>query len=230
MGFNLFRRLFPILAIVSFSAAMDGQDVIPPARTILDLGESEQIAFINKTIGLGFPENRADQMTMLIINRSAVALPLIESKLEDALKSTSTPKRLVDTATEMIAYAGDEQALRAVSKLMAVDENRFGPLVGRTLDNAGNWRNPCTVAYRGLELGNEAVSRYTVAWMESALASNRMQRTWAEAMLDRYGKVPGDTEWATDPIASQLKDRASPELRQGVMRFAAEVLSKREKR
>ena len=230
MGFNLCRRLFPILAVVSFSAAMDGQGVIPPARTILDLGESEQIAFINKTIGLGFPENRADQMTMLIINRSAVALPLIESKLEDALKSTSTPKRLVDTATEMIAYAGDEQALRAVSKLMSVDENRFGPLVGRTLDNAGNWRNPFGVVYRGLDIGDETVSRHMAAWVESALASNNMQRAWAEAMLDKYGKVPGEIEWATDPIASRLKDQSSQELRQSVLRFAAEAKSKREKR
>jgi hypothetical protein len=52
----------------------------------------------------------------------------------------------------------------------------------------------------------------------------------AEAMLERYGKVPGETEWATDPIASRLKERASPELRQSVVRFAAEAQSKRGRR
>ena len=230
MAFDLVRRLLPIVVVASFSTTMDGQEVIPPARTILDIGESEQIAFINKTMELGFPENRADQMTMLSINRSAITLPLIEAKLEEALKSTSTPTGFVDTASEMIAYAGDEQSLRAISKLMAIDERKFGPLVGRTLDNAGNWRNPFTVAYRGLEMGHESVSRYTAAWAESALASDRMQRVWAEAMLDRYGKVPGETEWATDPIASQLKNRASPEFHQSVLRFAAEAQRKRDKR
>jgi hypothetical protein len=56
-----------------------------------------------------------------------------------------------------------------------------------------------------------------------------MQRVWAEAMLERYGRVPGDAEWATDPIASRLKDRTSPALRQNIMRFAAEAQSKRER-
>jgi len=49
---------------------------------------------------------------------------------------------------------------------------------------------------------------------ESALASNRMQRSWAEAMLDRYLTAPDESVWVTDPIASRLKDQASPELRQ----------------
>jgi hypothetical protein len=147
MGFEIVRRLWLVLVVVSFSATLEGQEVIPPARTILDLGEADQIAFINRTMELGFPVSRADQMTMLIVNRSALALPLIEAKLEEDLKSASTPKGLVNTAIEMIAYAGDEQALQAVRKLMAIDERRFGPLVGRTLDNAGNWRNPFTLAY-----------------------------------------------------------------------------------
>jgi hypothetical protein len=79
-------------------------------------------------------------------------------------------------------------------------------------------------------MGDEAVAQYTTTWVESALASNRMQRTWAEAMLDRYGKVPGESEWATDPIVSRLKERVSPELRQSVMRLAAEAQSKRDRK
>src|ERR1035438_3319066 len=227
MGFHLIRRLLPLAVLASLSATMDGQEVIPTARAVLDLSEGEQIAFISRTMDLGFPENRADQMTMLIINRSALTLPLIEAKLEEVLKSTPTPKGFVETASEMIAYAGDERALRAVSKLVAIDENRFGRLVGRTLDNARNWRNPFGVVYRGLEIGDEAVSRQMAAWVESALASNTMQRRWAEAMLDRYGKVPGDSEWATDPVVSGLKHGASTELRQRVVRLAVEAQSKR---
>ena len=223
-------RLRSTAALLTFLAGFINAQV-PSARTILDISEAEQTKFVNETIAAGFPDDRADPMTMLIINRSAVTLPLIAGRLEEALKSTSTPKSFVDIASEMIAYAGDEQSFRALSKLMAFDERRFGRLIGRTLDNAGNWRNPFTVAYRGLEMGDEAVSRYTAEWAEAALASNRMQRVWAEAMLDRNGKVvPGETEWAQDPIASRLKSAALPELRQSVLRFAAEAQRKREQR
>jgi hypothetical protein len=229
MGFDLLRWLPPILALLaSFPGVIDAQAVLPQARTILDLGEREQIAFINDTMDLGFPANRADQMTMLIINRSALTLPLIEARLEKMLKFSLMPKSFVGTASEMIAYSGDEQALRAISKLMAIDETQFGPLVGRTLYNALNWRNPFTIAYQGLELTDEALSRYTAEWAELALGSNRMRRAWAEAMLDRYGKVPDESDWANDPIASKLKSGSTTELRQIVMRLARETSRKRQ--
>jgi hypothetical protein len=50
-----------------------------------------------------------------------------------------------------------------------------------------------------------------------------MQRTWAEAMAVRYGKVPDESVWSTDPIASRLNDKVSSELRQSVQRFATEA-------
>ena len=228
MGSRMLRLQSTAVALTFLAGFISAQ--IPSARTILEISEAEQAKFVNETIAVGFPDDRADQMTMLIINRSAVTLPLIAGKLEEVLKSTSTPTSFVDTAGEMIAYAGDEQSLQALSKLMAFDEKRFGRLVGRTLDNAGNWRNPFTVAYRGLEMGDEALSRYTAAWAESALASNSMRRAWADAMLDRYGKVPDDSAWARDPIASRLKQSALPELCQSILGMAFEAQKKRDRR
>ena len=227
------RRMVRLAVCWTFAATVWAQpqgDQVPSAKAILDLPDSAQIAFIKTTMEHGFPEDRADQMTMLIINRSALSVPLIEAKVEELLKSPSPSQQSIDIASEMIAYAGDDQSLRAISKLIAIDESRFGRLVARTLDNAGNWRNPFSVAYRGFELGDDAVSRNAAAWAESALSSNRMQRAWAEAMLDRYGNVPGDSEWATDPIVARLEDRASPELRQSVMRLAEDAKRKREQR
>jgi hypothetical protein len=226
MGF--IRTLF--LAVLLASSTVHGQDAVPPARTILDLSDADQIAFIRRTMELGFPTNRSDQMTMLIINRSALALPLIEAKMEEALKAVPPQTAFVETASEMIAYAGDKTALMEISKLLALDENRFGRLVGRTLDNAGNWRNPFNVAYDGLAIGDSAISRRTMQWVESASASNRMQRAWADALLDRYGRVPGDVEWATDPVASQLRDRVSAELRKRIVSLAEDAQRKRERK
>jgi hypothetical protein len=200
-----------------------------PARKILELTDAEQVQFIEASLEEGLPESRADQTTMLVINRSSITLPLIEEKIEEALKQPSPPQGFVDTAAELIAYAGDEQALNSIVKLISIDETRFSRLVGRALTHSANWRNPFTLAYWGLQMGNETVARCTTTWAESALASNRMQRSWAEAMLDRYLTAPDESVWVTDPIASRLKDQASPELRQNILRLAAEAQSKRER-
>jgi hypothetical protein len=200
------------------------------AKSVLRLSEQEQREFVNTVMNAGFPDATGDRFSLLLVNRSALVVPMLESRVEQELKRSPRSEHFVEVASAMIAYAGDEESLRAISKLTSLDETKFGPLVGRTLDNAGNWRNPFTVAYQGLEIGNDVVSHQTATWAEMALASNRMQRAWAEAMLDRYGKAPVDSEWATDPIASRLKDRTSPELRQSVLRFATEVQTKRERR
>lgn len=219
-------KLKYLLIARAVSTLLSAQE-LTPARRILDLTEPEQVEFINRTINLAFPADRADQMTMLIINRSSLTVPLIEVAVEASLKSMTPTKAFVDTATEMIAYAGDEPALRAVSKLVSIDEKRFGSLVNRILDNAGNWRNPFSVAYKGLELGDDAVSRRIADWAESRLVSVRLQKAWAEAMLNRYGAVPGEREWAADPLAIRLKNGISAELRQKLTEFAREARQKR---
>jgi hypothetical protein len=198
--------------------------------SILQVSDAEQVAFAKSVLEQHFPENESDKFSLLLVNRSALVVPLIESRIESELGSDSRSERFIDLASAMIAYAGDEHSVRAIRKLIDIDERRFGTFIGRTLDNAGKWGNPFGVAYQALELGDETVARYATAWAESVLTSNRMQRIWAEAMLDKYGEVPSETVWATDAIAFRLKDRASPELRQNVVRFATEAQSKRERR
>jgi len=218
--------MIPCMVQVAFSQAPTREE----AKSVLRLSETEQRQFVNSVLDGGFPENQGDRFSLLLVNRSGLVIPILEARVEQELKQPSRSERLVELASAMIAYAGDEQSLRAVSKLTAIDESRFGRLVARTLDNAGNWQNPFTVVYRAFELGDDAVSRHTAAWADSALASDHMRRAWAEAMLDRYGKVPGDSEWATDLIATRLKDRASPELRQSIVRLAIEAQRRRELR
>jgi hypothetical protein len=200
-----------------------------PARKILELTDAEQVQFIRASLEQGLPEGSVDQMTMLVINRSSITLPLIEEKIEEALKKPSPPRRFVDAAAELIAYAGDEQAIYAIVKLIRIDETRFSRLIGRALTHSTNWRNPFTLAYQSLQTGDETVARCTTTWVESVLTSKGMQRTWAEAMIVKYGKVPDESVWAADPIASRLKDQASPELRQSVGHFAAEAQTRRER-
>lgn len=199
------------------------------ARTILDLSEADQIAFITATMEQGFPAERGEEMTMLIINRSSLTLPLIERKLEEAIRTGSPSREFVETAAEMISYAGNEDSLREIARLLKIDEKRFGRLIGRTLDNSLNWRNPFGVLYRGIEMGDPAIIRHGVAWSSSALASDRLKRLWAEALVDRYARVPSEPEWASDPIVSRLKADQASQLRETILRFASEAHAKRGK-
>jgi hypothetical protein len=227
MACRLFRAL-PLLIGVIAPGLLMAQAGTGSARSILRRSTADQITFVETTVDQGFPEHRVDELTMLVINRSDIAVPTILRKLEDVLDSQTAPARIVDTAVEMIAYAGDEQAIRAIGQLLSVDEKRFGPYIGRTLDNAGNWRNPFGVAYRALEMSDRRIIGPTMNWVEAGMDSRGRQRQWAEAILDRYGKVPATSEWANDPIASRL-DQASA-LGSRVLSVASEVQRNRSQR
>lgn len=196
---SLWKELL-LLAIVAWS--MSAQT--PSAETVLRHFESEEAKFVNDAVDAGFPDGSADGMTMLVINQAALVVPLLESRIELELGKNSPSNSLIATASEIIAYAGSEQSLQAASRLIAIDAERFGALVERTLDNAIDFRNSCTVAYRGLAMDDEAVSERIGRWAASRLPTRRMQRLWADAMLDRYGGVPGDRQWAQDAIATRI--------------------------
>lgn len=212
-----------LLQVCFAQTAKDAETV----KSILQASEAEQVEYVKSVLEQHFPENEGDRFSLLLVNRSALVIPLIESKIEMELESASRSERFIELASAMIVYAGDEHSVRAMGKLIRIDERQFGAFIGRTLDNAGKWRNPFGVAYLALDSGDGTVAGYTTTWAEAALTSNRMRRAWAEAMVARYGKVPDEFVWATDPIASRLQDRASPDLRQSVLRLAEEAQRKR---
>jgi hypothetical protein len=251
-----------LLALAGYAAGQGVPDS-PDWRRMLKASEAEQTAWINSDLDRGMPtvDPDASVLTMLILNRSSVALPLIEQKIEQVLRSPSPldcftdksadAQKFVGVAAAMIAYAGDEQALREISKLIKVDERRFGGLVEGTLINARSYRNPFIVAYRGLEIGDPAVDSRIAAWAEVQLADERpplrsrggpalepvpesemrqVRRWWAEAMVEKYGRVPTEMEWATDPLVSRLKPYRAAALHDEIMRVASGVVQRRSNR
>lgn len=207
-----------------------GQSGSGPARSVLQLSSADQIAFLEATMDLGFPEDRADQVTMLVINRSEIAVPVILARLQAALSSQDTSSQFVDTAIEVIAYAGDEQAIRAVGRLLSIDEKRFERYVGRTLTNAANWRNPFGLAYRAIEMSDSRITALTMKWVEASMDSARRQSQWAEAMLDKHGRIPTESDWANDPIASRLTAEGAAGVKARVLGAASEAQHLRERR
>jgi len=220
------RRMQVTIGVLSLSCCAFAQSQISNAKSVLQLTEEQQRQFVTSVLDSGFPEGEGDRFSLLLVNRSSLVVPILESRVVLELERSVPSNRLIELASAMIAYAGDEQALRAVSKLVAIDEKRFGPLVNRTLDNAANWRNPFTVAYRGLELGDDAISRRIAEWAESDLKSVRMQRAWAEAMLDRCGRVPVEADLVKDPIASRLANGLQADLQRRILQFATEARNK----
>ena len=199
------------------------------ARAVLDLSNADIATLVQSAMDQGFPANKADQMTMLILNRSSLVVPLIEDEVERVLRSQSPSNKFIDTASEMIAYAGDEQSLRAIGKLLRIDAKRFGTLVSRTMENSLDYRNPFTLAYRAFEMGDDGISQEVTSWGESVLSTDRMKKLWGQAMLERYGIVPGENEWAHDPLASRLPVTLRNQLKESVTRFAIERLAVRDK-
>jgi hypothetical protein len=230
---------------------------------MLKASEAEQIAWINAYLARGMPVKDPDAgiLTMLVLNKSTVALPLIERKIEQILRSPSgedpfteasvDPNKFITLAADAIAYAGDEEALRQIRNLIRADESRFLPLVGKTLQEAEARRNPFFLAYAGLGMGDSALDRGISDWTDAELGdrfpalfgggrilrwdnvpASRLQEVWhwwAEAMVARYGGVPTEDEWRSDPIASRLKPSLAASLHDEIIRRTSELVEKPQK-
>jgi hypothetical protein len=196
------------------------------ASSVLQIADAEQTAFVKSVLDEQFPFTQGDKFSILLINRSELVVPLVESKIEQELRSAARSEPFINLASAMISYAGDEQALRAISKLVHIDETRFAPLIGRTLNCAASGGNPFVIAYLGIN--DETIAVEIGAWADSALSSSRMQRLWAEALVTRYGNTPANAEWARDPIASRLANRGEG-IRNSVLTFVEQVQVGRER-
>src|ERR1035441_1620768 len=57
------------------------QEAAPePAKSVLLFSEAEQRQFVNSVLNAGFPEKEGDKFSLLLVNRSALVLPLLESR------------------------------------------------------------------------------------------------------------------------------------------------------
>jgi hypothetical protein len=242
-----FMRIFVIAAASACAAQAQagispGQE--PLSRYILRMSEADQLAQLNTRLNEGLRDT--DGVDMLVLNRSSLALPVIERKIEEVLRSpdprecftdkTVDTERFLAVAASMIADASDEQALKEISKLIAIDEKRFGRLVRNTMLSAQNRRNPFVVAYRGLDLGDPAVDKRILAWVEEQYGNKtefwlgELNHWWAEALVERYGRVPLEIQWVDDPIASRIDRQLADSLHDEIFRLAAEARDKQAKK
>jgi hypothetical protein len=232
-----------------------------PAWRLARASEAEQIAAVNASLDRGMPPD--DNIAVLKNVKSSLVLPLMENRVECALKAASPNECFTDKAVDLrrfidgvalgIAYVGDEEALKQVSKLVNLDPLRFGPLIGRTLYHSKNYsksHNPFVVAYSGLGTAGPIVDRLVVEWAEKNLSvdpeeraraeeaargfgpilpppAENMKHLWAEAMVDHYGGMPTEPQWTADPIGARFPRELSQSLHSEVLRLAQKTAESR---
>lgn len=243
------RSFLPILLLsLTLRAAFAQQQTNPGEPTvheILDLSGADQLAYLDRELNEGLPYHPSNPVMTLIVGQSALVLPVIERKIEEVLHSSKPqecftdksvdPRKFVDSAASYITQAGNEYALQALSKLVALDEQRFGILVRNTMYHAQNQRNPFIVAYRGLDIGNPAVDKRILAWVEEEFDNKtefwhgRLTQWWAEAMVEKYRGRPTETDWHFDPIASRIKRHVADSVHDDVIKLAAQAAASRDK-
>jgi hypothetical protein len=244
------RFLQVVLVVVSAGAPHAQQRYVPGpeplARRMLRSSEADQVAYFNQRLNEGLRVDEIDAIDLLILSRSSLVLPMMERKVEEVLKSrdplecftdkTVDPQRFVSVAAASIAWSGDEQALRALSKLIAIDEKRFGVFIQNTMASAETRRNPFVVAYSGLDIGDPAVDKGILAWVEEQFGNKtdfwlgQLKHWWAEAMVERYGGVPLEMHWVDDPIASRINRQLADSVHDDIFRLAAEAREKQAKK
>jgi hypothetical protein len=205
-------------------------------RSLYAASESDQVAFVKSALDQGLPNELGDDVSSLMHIRAAVLVPLIEQKVEEVLSATDPtqcftaedvdPKRFIIEAAATIAYAADENGLRAIAKLIRIDERQFGRYAGMTVGHAYHFGNPMTVAYRGLDLNDTVLEKYIRKWLADNVPDLTIKRFWAEALVDRYGGAPVGYQWEDDPIVSRLPKEAA-QVHDEVLRLANEVAAKR---
>jgi hypothetical protein len=245
-------RSLLLLALAAVSATLGAAQQQPAPRQeslanrILRMSEADQVSYVNSRLDQGLVGVDDDAIDVLVLNRSSLVLPMIEKKIEEVIKSRSPldsftdkaadPQKFIDLAASLVPCAGDEYALKEASKLLAVDERRFGMLVRNTLLAAENLRNPFTVAYRGFEIGDPAVDKRIVAWVGSQFdvapefGHRQLKHWWAEAMAEKYGAAPTEGNWANDPITTRIQPELAASLHDEILRLGAEAFEKQTKK
>lgn len=207
---NSGRRLSRILSAsvwmtIGICISVSAQDTNGQEKTrIVDRPDSEARQFMLSALESELPERMADQMAVLAVNRSYLVVPELLERLESAHKDPTISEKFVHTMADLLAYAADETALDALTRLAVSDHERFGPFLGRALDYARGRRNPYSLAYYAIGKSTSEVDRDITLWVEMNAALGNDYRAWAMAIFERNGEMPTKAALLRDPIISRL--------------------------
>jgi len=197
-------------------------------------------------------------LTLPLIEQKIEEVLRSQSPLDLFIDKTIDTQKFIALAVSAITYEGDELALREVSKLLHLDAKRFDDAVEVTMIESRT--NPFLLAYQGFAIGDPALDTRIAAWAEWELAANNKpplppallakrrgkvvlidpppepdgggatRQSWAEAMVAKYGGVPSEAQWQSDPIASRLSAPMARSLHDDMIGRASDIVQNRVKR
>lgn len=154
-----------------------------------------------------FSPEETDDIYLFALAKPEVTLPILERILADGLRSQSLAGHKVAQLRDFVAYAGNEESLRVLSRLHSeFDEPRLNGGVVSLLYYTESRRNPFLLAYSPDALSGWAIEE-VLTWVQQKAAHPEGIRDWAEALLARQdGIVDVSVALEEDPIASQVHD------------------------
>ncbi|WP_321476053.1 hypothetical protein [uncultured Paludibaculum sp.] len=185
---------------------------------------------LQEALSRKFPPILVDRLAVLLANRSADVIPGLAAYIQRqlSLPATDGDGRMIQLAAYLLAYAGDDNALRAIETLIGLDPVRFTPFVQMTLNNAQNWGNPFDLAYRAMETGTAAVRLEVRKWVRARATSRMSQQFWAASMKERYPNGLTAAVLENDPLLDLLEPGTKMEL-MGRLQDEAAHLRERDK-
>lgn len=234
MAYRIFTRFVPLIFIAALGhpAAM-GQESTP-TRAEAKRAEAERMAIKSKleaALDRDYEQSTPDELLMLSLQHSDIAVPELKRRLTDSVQQR--PKTLARNSTvqaDALAYVANDLAVDALAELCAQKSNLFCTYLRRTLDYAEGRVNPFSLVYHALGNADAAVQDAVSEWINGVIGFPHFQRRLAEAMLDRYGKAPSETDWAHDQIASRLGAEQALAVKDRVLSVASEIERNRSQR
>lgn len=212
-------------------------------KRVLQMTPAEQAAVVKAALDQGLPEKAdvTEGLIVLVRSNSGLAIPAIEARIEEVLHSPDPsnlfttpgvkPEWFVATAAGTIAYAGNRDALASIDRLLRSDRKRFGHLVSEALYSALTFGNPFRVVYQGYDIASPDLNLLISEWASKVLSAPSApyveHRQLAEAMIDRYGAIPTESQWNADAIVTRLPPERALAMHDHVMKLAADAWAKR---
>jgi hypothetical protein len=184
------------MALLTISAAAFGQN---PMASAVDSGE---VTF-RQAVELRLPPLSLTDATRFVLNHSAVAIPLLQNAIEEDLNAGLGESRSVPKMVEMIAYAGNADAVDAIAELCGTHEERFSPMVSRVLNHAITRKREFEVAAYAAE-NYPLLRKYVGDWLDGNLALPLSEELLAQSVLKH--EAAGDRN-PTDFLLPLLTDQ-----------------------
>lgn len=217
---RFFRMIFAVvLCATLFSVIETGAPQSLPQIHPRTVSDSETRDYVQVAIALGLPSEEQDILAFLALNKSYIVVPAIKQRIGKLMKEQRASGELFHKLADILAYAGNEDALQALSELGNNSPSIYGEVVERVFDYSSSRQNPFDLVYRALAFNSPLLDRSAASWVTKRISYKGAIEQWHAAMAHREGAVSEQT-LAVDPLLRLLSADSSVRAREGLLEEA----------